>query len=210
MSAAIVRRLPVVRPQGKLRRHVRARPAAVNERPLSNLRIAVVMLLVAETMFFAGFIGAYLVFRYGTLNWPPRDLPRLPLAVTWANTLVLLASAYSMSAALRACQADRAAALARGLAWTAGLGALFVLVQGSEWVRLVHHGLTLQAGTYGATFYTLIGAHALHVLGGLLALAALAVVGRVRGARAEHVEAVAIYWFFVCVLWLVLFALVYR
>ena len=47
------------------------------------LQTAVVMLLVAETMFFSGLIGAYLVFRGAAPLWPPPNLPRLPLAVTW-------------------------------------------------------------------------------------------------------------------------------
>jgi heme/copper-type cytochrome/quinol oxidase subunit 3 len=93
------------------------------------------------------------------------------------------------------------------------LGTLFVLIQGSEWTRLIRHGLTLSTGAYGATFYTLIGAHALHVVGALIWLAVVALGSRAPRSPAEQtgrVEALAIYWFFVCALWLVLFALVYR
>ena len=64
--------------------------------PLTNARIAVVMLLVAETMFFAGLVGAYLVFRGSSPVWPPPDLPRLPLALTWVNTCILMGSALAM------------------------------------------------------------------------------------------------------------------
>jgi heme/copper-type cytochrome/quinol oxidase subunit 3 len=213
MSAAVVRRFPG-RPVP--RRTVRLRsggPPTAVEPPVSNLRIAIVMLLVAETMFFAGLIGAYLVFRFGTATWPPRDLPRLPLGITWANTFVLMASGLTMSAALRACRMGLRPLLARNLLWTAALGTLFVLIQGSEWTRLIHHGLTLSAGAYGATFYVLIGAHALHVVAALAWLGVVA--AQVRGpcslAQQEgRVEAAAIYWFFVCALWIVLFALVYR
>jgi cytochrome c oxidase subunit 3/cytochrome o ubiquinol oxidase subunit 3 len=89
---------------------------------------------------------------------------------------------------------------------------VFLVVQGSEWVRLLRHGLTLSTGVYASTFYTLIGTHAAHVaaavvwLGGVLVLARR---GRFDGGASTAVEVCAVYWAFVCVLWLVLFALVY-
>lgn len=192
----------------------RSRPSGLPPTsPLSNARIAVVTLLVAETMFFSGLIGAYLVFRVGTAVWPPPNLPRLPLAVTWINTLVLIASAFTMVGAVRAARRDDQHALRRGLAVTALLGVVFLAVQGSEWARLIHHGLTLSAGMYGATFYTLIGTHAAHVLGAVLWLAIVwrwAHRGEFVGGHDAAVDACAIYWVFVCVLWLALFALVYK
>jgi heme/copper-type cytochrome/quinol oxidase subunit 3 len=179
----------------------------------SNGRIAVVMLLVAETMFFAGLVGAYLVFRFGSVVWPPPNLPKLPIGVTWANTIVLAASGLTMLASLRAAQAGEQQKLQNRAMVTLLLGVLFVAVQGSEWVQLIHHGLTLETGTYGATFYTLIGAHALHVWAAVLWLGIVWVgarQGRFTADRHVAVELCAIYWCFVCVLWFVLFALVYH
>jgi heme/copper-type cytochrome/quinol oxidase subunit 3 len=98
------------------------------------------------------------------------------------------------------------------LVTTAVLGATFLLVQGFEWIRLVHHGLTLGSGTYGATFYVLIGCHAVHVLaavGWLAVTTVLARGGAFRAARHAALEMCGVYWYFVCALWLVLFPLVY-
>ncbi|MGH7290897.1 MAG: cytochrome c oxidase subunit 3, partial [Myxococcota bacterium] len=89
----------------------------------------------------------------------------------------------------------------------------FLAVQGVEWVRLVHHGLTLSAGMYGATFYTLIGTHAMHVLGAVTWLGVVGLWawrGRLVGGDDTAVDACTIYWLFVCALWLVLFAMVYQ
>lgn len=210
--AAVVRRLQ----PGPLRREPARRikePAPPPAPPISNARIAVVTLLVAETMFFSGLIGAYLVYRVGAPVWPPANLPRLPLAVTWANTLVLMASGVAMVGAVRAARRDDQRALRRGLGITAFLGVTFLAVQGSEWARLMRHGLTLTAGMYGATFFTLIGTHAAHVVGAVVWLSIvwwLARRGRFAGGRDAAVEACAIYWVFVCALWLALFALVYK
>jgi len=84
-----------------------------------------VIFLAFESMFFAALIAAYLVFRVRTVIWPPSDLPRLPLAVTWVNTAVLFASAYTMRRARAAHRAGRRDELARTLLATAVLGTVF-------------------------------------------------------------------------------------
>lgn len=185
----------------------------VGQRPLSNARIAIAMLLVAESMFFAGLIGAYLVFRVGSVVWPPPGLPALPLAVTWLNTLFLAASGVAVIGALRGIRRGDQASLRRGLWATAILGGVFVAVQGSEWVQLVRHGLYLSSGPYGSTFYTLIGTHAAHVVGGMawVFFALWQTHGGTYTVQShDGVEVCAVYWLYVCALWGVLFALVYH
>lgn len=181
--------------------------------PLSNARVAIAMFLVGESMFFAGLIGAYLVFRVGSAVWPPAGLPALPLVVTWVNTLFLFASGATVIAALRAARRDDQRGLRRGLMWTALLGAVFVAVQGSEWLQLMRHGLFLSSGPYGSTFYTLIGTHAAHVVGAMVWVFYVLWMAR-RGyySKRSHdgVEVCAVYWLYVCALWGVLFALVYH
>jgi heme/copper-type cytochrome/quinol oxidase subunit 3 len=179
--------------------------------PVSNTRLAMVIVIAGESMLFAGLIGTFLVFRLSR-PWPPPDLPRLPLLVTGLNTLVLLGSLTPMTRALRAVRRDDIHGLGRALLQTAFLGMLFLAVQGSEWTRLVHHGLTLASSMYGATFYVLIGCHAVHVLTAvcwLVVTALLARRGRFTAARHAALEMCAIYWYFVCGLWAVLFPLVY-
>ena len=180
--------------------------------PISNARIGMVIFLAFESMFFAALIAAYLIFRLRTAIWPPADLPSLPLVVTWINTGVLALSAYTMARARAAQRAGQRSQLEHRLAATALLGSLFLVVQGSEWIRLVRHGLTLSAGMYGATFYTLIGCHGLHVLAAVVwLLVVMSRVQRSRFARPVRVplELCGIYWFFVVALWGGLFPLVY-
>jgi len=179
---------------------------------VSNARLAMIVLIAGESMLFAGLIGAYLVFRLAARNWPPPDLPRLPLGLTAVNSVMLLASIIPMSRALRAARRYDRRRLARSVGQTALLGGAFLFVQGIEWVQLVRHGLTLASGTYGATFYVLIGCHGVHVLAAVTWLAVTALLAR-RGAftagRQAPLEMCAIYWYFVCGLWLVLFPPVY-
>jgi heme/copper-type cytochrome/quinol oxidase subunit 3 len=166
----------------------------------------------AEGMFFAGLLGAFLVFRFGTIVWPPPFQPRLPIAVTAVNTAILLLSGYTMHRARRSIRHGNSRGLADWLAVTAGLGTLFLSVQGYEWARLLQYGLTLSSGVYGSTFYTLIGCHAAHVLGAVIwLLIVLALAKRKRFSAQRHIGAdvCAMYWAFVVGLWPILFVAVY-
>ena len=179
---------------------------------LDNIQLAVLFLIGGEVMFFAALIAALFVTRLGQPLWPPPHQPRLPVGVTGVNTLVLLASSVMMAGAVGALARGDERRLVKRLAATAGLGALFLLVQGYEWARLIGFGLTVSAGTYGATFYTLIGAHAAHVFGALVWLSVTLVLashGRFAHGRTAPVKACAMFWHFVVGLWPILYVAVY-
>jgi len=178
----------------------------------SVARFGFFLFLASESMLFAGLIAALAVFRSGPDRWPPLGLPRLPVAVTAVNSLLLFASALPMSRAVRAVRGDDSTDLARCLSAAATLGMVFLAIQGVEWVRLVGRGLRASSGPYGATFFTLVGCHALHVFGAvtwLLVLRIGASRGRFDVRHALPVELGAIYWNYVCVVWAVVFPVVY-
>jgi cytochrome c oxidase subunit III len=179
---------------------------------ISSAMLAVMMVIASEMMLFSGLIGAFLVYRMASAFWPPPGLPRLPIAVTWLNTFVLLSSAGTMTLALRAVHRSRQRLLRRYLVATLALGVTFLAVQGSEWVRLVAHGLKLSGSMYGSTFYLLIGCHGAHVTAGVIWLACVvwfAMGGRYNARNAHAIELCAVYWYFVCAVWPLLFGLVY-
>ena len=178
----------------------------------SNAWVAVIVFLGAEAMFFAGLIGAYIVFRVSAPIWPPPFQPRLPIGVTGVNTLILIASAVTMRLAVKAVFVSDRKKLIRLLGLTAILGGIFLAVQGYEWVQLFHFGLTLSSSVYGGLFYTLIGFHGLHVVGALTWLLIVFVLaGRGRFSKERHVglQTCGLYWTFVVALWPVLYSLVY-
>lgn len=189
-------------------------PAAFESPPSATPApvVATMLLIGGDLMLFAGLIFAFWVLRLAAPVWPPPLQPRLPIAVTTANTVVLLASSATMVAATLALGRGRSAELAGRLGLSALLGGSFVAVQGYEWARLVGFGLTVSSGIYGALFYTLVGAHALHVLAALVWLGVTA-VGAARGRFAHgglvQVQACALYWHFVVALWPLLYVSVY-
>jgi heme/copper-type cytochrome/quinol oxidase subunit 3 len=189
-----------------------APPVRPNPLLLDNAKLGTIMLLGAETMFFAGLMGAFIVFRLGAANWPPPFQPRLPVGVTGINTLILLISGFTMHRAVSFMRAGNVIRTQRSLAFTAFLGTLFLAIQGSEWIKLVHFGLTVSSSVYGGLFYTLIGAHGLHVLGALAWL--LIVYGQARRGRFSSkdyngLQICQMYWIFVVALWPALYGLVY-
>ncbi|PYM17502.1 MAG: heme-copper oxidase subunit III [Candidatus Rokuibacteriota bacterium] len=179
---------------------------------LDNARLATLFLIGGEIMFFGGLVVAFFVLRIAAPVWPPPDQPRLPVGVTGVNTLVLLSSSVLMIGAVRALARKQPGEVVRRLAWAGALGLVFLAVQGYEWARLVGFGLTVSSGAYGATFYTLIGVHGVHVLGALVWLAVVlmhAALGRYADGPTAGLRACAIYWHFIVALWPILYVAVY-
>lgn len=170
---------------------------------VSNAVLGTALYIGTAVMLFGGLISAALVLRAGTAAWPASDPGRLPVAVTGANLLVLLASGGLVWWAQRTPVRGRRR---RVLDAGAVLGAVFLGVQGAEWVQMLAHGLRMSSGPYAAVFYTLVGAHAVHALGGLAVLFVTAY--RVRRGAGD-VAACALYWGFVVLLWPVIYVLVY-
>lgn len=166
--------------------------------------------ILTEVMFFAGLMSAFAVVKGGAPGgiWPPPGQPRLPVEETLVNTAALLLSAAALWLAVRRFREgpERAVMPYRV---SMALGAFFVLFQGMEWTRLLADGLTLTSSTYGAFFYLIVGAHGLHVLGGLAALIAV-YRHLVTGQLSRHtLTAMQMFWFFVVGLWPVLYWQVY-
>jgi cytochrome c oxidase subunit 3 len=170
-------------------------------------RIAILGMWVALVpigMLFMAFVSAYVV-RHGVgQSWTPGNVPGL----LWVNTALLGASSVALETARARV---RSGGTARG--WTAGalfLGLAFVAGQVLAWFDLRARGIGISATPHASFFYLMTAAHALHVAGGLIALAAAAAYPP-RGWRHASLEVVlhvtAIYWHFLLALWVVLFAL---
>lgn len=179
-----------------------------HEAVLPNGVAGMLIFVVAELMFFAGLGTAFAVARAGATMWPPYGQPRLPIEVTAVNTLVLLASGGLLARA-HVAFGRREAGLRIWLTGAMLLGALFVSVQGVEWVRLIGYGLTMTSSTYGSFFYLIVGAHALHAVAAILGLA----YARARlagGTLTPNVLwATEVFWGFVVGVWPFLYVSVY-
>ena len=166
--------------------------------------------VVAEVMFFAGLISAFTITRANQLPgmWPPPGQPLLPAQSTALNTVLLLLSGVALLVAYFVWKKAPAKATAPMLgAWLLGIS--FVVLQGQEWLSLLDRGLTLTSSSLGSFFYVIVGGHAAHAIGALVALA-FACAQQVRGKlTAGLFFGVQTFWYFVVLMWPVIYARVY-
>jgi heme/copper-type cytochrome/quinol oxidase subunit 3 len=165
-------------------------------------RLGMALFLLSEAVFFFMLIAAFVYFRGATL---PIAAANLKLGTTAVYTAALVASSFTMW---------RAASGGATRAWlvaTIVLGSIFLLGQSSEYLRLFQRNITISQNLFGATFFTLTGFHGLHVLVGIVLLAALAALSAA-GFESAHriaVETVSLYWYFVDAVWIAIFSVVY-
>ncbi len=186
-------------------------PFAVTVRPdtgTNNVTLGMWLFIASEVMLFGGLFSAYVLLRSGASEWPHRALD-LPLGTL--NTVVLVASSAAVLAARRAAGAGRAARARLMLSVTAGLAVLFLGIKAAEYSAKLAHGVYPETSTFYAVYFALTGVHALHIVGGTLVLAWLALrpaaVGPARFAN--RVRAAALYWNFIDVVWLCIFMSLY-
>ena len=175
--------------------------------------IGMTVLLGAWVMLFAALFLAYGVVRVQANEWPPFGAPRLPLAVPGLNTLLLLASSAVLRRGLARARGGDQRALPPAAVAAALLGVAFLGAQLAIWRAMLARGLFPGSGVYGSVFYALTGFHALHVLGGVVALAGQAVRARVtrkhEPATLRPLRMTALYWDFVAIVWVVMYLTVY-
>ena len=172
--------------------------------PIETARLGMWVFLASEAMLFAGLIGAYLFLRTGKAGFES-GAGVLERGLVGANTCVLVLSSVTWTRALRA--PDRAT-LVRWLAVTLLLGTAFLAIQSNEYAGLLSAGHLPRTNIFWACFFVLTGVHGLHVLGGLAALAWTG-TRALRGAGRLALELAGLYWHFVDLVWIVLFALLY-
>lgn len=181
------------------------------------------LFLASLSIFFAASLIGYLVVRLRAETWPPPGSPALPAGL-WLSTVLVLCASASAQWAYSSIRKGRQAALRWGLVLTAAVGVAFLGAQVHNWLTLWNalpepaprdpSDLLSRADPrlFGFTFYVLTGLHAVHILGGLVQLAAVSVLGWLRSytwANYMPVRHAAVYWHFLAVVWLVMFAVLY-
>ncbi len=150
-------------------------------------------------------ISAYLG-RMGGADWWGIPIPRL----LWVNTAALSASSLALQWAKTEIRPDHRGRLNAALVTAFATAVFFVAGQFLAWRQLISAGYVLADNPSNSFFYMITGLHGLHILGGLFVLGRTAIRARSEPLSARmrlSVELCAIYWHFMLVVWLVLFAL---
>jgi len=183
--------------------------------------------LLSDTFIFSCFLTGYMHVRISTtVPWPPvsevfalhlfgRDIPLILIAIM---TFVLITSSGTMALAVNyGYRRDRVKTAALMMA-TAALGATFVGMQAFEWTKLIEEGVRpwgnpMGAAQFGSSFFMITGFHGMHVSAGVIYLSVIA--WRVnsgfydRKGTYETVEIAGLYWHFVDLVWVFIFAFFY-
>ncbi|MDQ0588254.1 heme-copper oxidase subunit III family protein [Variovorax paradoxus] len=184
--------------------------------------------LLSDTFVFSCFLTGYMTVRVSTtVAWPNpsevfalhvggADIPLLLIAIM---TFVLITSSGTMAMAVNfAYRGDRVNAATLMLV-TATLGELFVGMQAFEWSKLILEegvrpwGNPMGAAQFGSAFFMITGFHGLHVSAGVVFLFTVA-FKLMRGdydkaGNYQIVEIAGLYWHFVDLVWVFIFALFY-
>ncbi len=184
--------------------------------------------LLSDTFIFSCFLVGYMKVRLSTVDpWPnPSEVfgltvfgQSVPLLLIAIMTFVLITSSGTMALAVNmGYRKDRKKTFWLMVA-TAALGATFVGMQAFEWTKLIMEGVRpwenpFGAAQFGASFFMITGFHGMHVSAGVIYL--LVVAFRVRngfyekrGGNYEIVEIAGLYWHFVDLVWVFIFAFFY-
>jgi cytochrome c oxidase subunit 3 len=192
--------------------------------------------LLSDTFIFSTFLLSYMTVRMSTtVPWPiPSEVFALsvggqpvPLLLIAIMTFILISSSGTMAMAVRYGYARDRKTTALLIIATAILGAAFVGLRAFEWTKLIHEGVRpwgnpWGAPQFGSTFFMITGFHGLHVSIGVIFL--LIVARKVwrgdydterrgfftdRKGSYEIVESMGLYWHFVDLVWVFIFAFFY-
>ncbi len=183
--------------------------------------------LLSETFIFGCFLSSYMAVRGSTVvPWPNTSEVfaltiagvHIPLILIAIMTFVLISSSGTMAMAVNmGYRRDRIKTTALMLA-TAALGATFVGMQAFEWTKLIEEGVRpwgnpMGAAQFGSTFFMITGFHGLHVTAGVIYLTVVATKvlkgDYDRKGNYQIVEIVGLYWHFVDLVWVFIFAFFY-
>lgn len=168
------------------------------------------VMVLGDLLFFGAYFVIFMIHRAMAPELYLQSQQHLNLTLGVVNTIVLLTSSWFVARSVQTARSgdhDRALRLT----YLGGLcGVVFIAIKAYEWSTKIAQGYTLPSNEFFLFYYMLTGVHLFHVGLGLLILGI--VVREIRNPRRRRmsmVEAGAIYWHMVDLLWIVIFALLY-
>lgn len=171
--------------------------------------LGLMVFLASESLMFCGLFASYLIYRGAHSTWPPEGT-EVELLLPTINTIILVSSSFVIHQGDVAIKKNDVKGLRLWYGLTVLMGAIFLGGQVYEYLNL---GYGLSTNVFSSCFYVMTGFHGLHVFIGLLLM--LGVMWRSRrlghynATKHTGPEMAEIYWHFVDIIWVILFALLY-
>ena len=194
-------------------------PYTVEERPetgLNNSKLGIWVFLASEVMLFGGLFSAYVFLRMAA---PAGEFAywgsKLSVPMATVNTLVLISSSVTviMSWASLKMKDFEKYKMYMGLTLLCAL--IFLVIKYFEYTGKFHHGIYPSSSTFMAIYFTLTGLHGLHIIGGMIVMGYfwLPAGNKMWHSEPDHftnrIEVAGLYWHFVDLVWIFLFAVLY-
>jgi nitric oxide reductase NorE protein len=206
-------------PDRRARREIRPRGAVVetlvlpeSERRWPPGDLAIWIFILAELSVFAIFFAAYAFARAADPALFDTCQRTLSQDTAYLNTVALITSSWLVVKAVAAIKTGNSRACARWLWAAIGMGGVFIGIKLTEYAGHIAADITLSTNRFYMFYLSLTFFHFMHVLMGMVILAAVALRARAGAYGADShtgVETGASYWHMVDLVWLILFPLVY-
>lgn len=174
--------------------------------------LAIWVFIFAELLAFGIFFLSYAFARAHNVELFNESQQHLNRESGAANTVVLITSSYFVVRAVAAIRAGLSRQCVSWLGAAIGLGGVFVVIKLFEFSAKFSAGISLSTNTFYMFYLSLTIFHFMHVILGMIILAAVMLKAWRGGYSAENhtgVETGASYWHMVDLLWIILFPLVY-
>jgi len=186
-------------------------PLAIEHAEDSTTLFGFWMYLMTDFVLFASLFAVFVVLRGNTFGGVSgSQIFSAPFVL--AETLILLTSSFTCGLALLAARAGSKRGVLLSLLATFALGAAFVVMEISEFGKLIAQGSGPQQSGFLSSYFTLVGTHGLHVaLGSVWLLIMMLVILR-RGLSRSNMRKLmlfAMFWHFLDIIWIFIFTIVY-
>ncbi len=169
--------------------------------------------IITDALLFAGLLVSYGVIRVSSPVWPDQNVA-FDMNYITLMTFTLIASSFTMACAVAAANVGNKKHVTMFLWLTIVGGFAFLGMQVYEWSHFIHEGARLTSNPWGtrhfsASFFVITGFHGMHVTTGVIILLVVAVRSALGKYSALGVENAGLYWHFVDLVWVFVFALFY-
>jgi len=180
---------------------------------VTNQKLGLWLFLASEVMLFGSLFSAYALLRSGAMSWPDQS-SIVNVRLASINTVVLITSSVVILRAAASMRVGSVAAFRRLMLTAALLGIVFLAIKSIEYRGELVEGLRPSTSNFLGLYFVMTFLHALHVGGGVLVALFLCGPGvamaRTNPPRfAGRVEAAALYWNFIDIIWILMFVVLY-
>ena len=179
----------------------------------ASVKLGMWLFLLSDALTFTALLAGYGFMRLLSPNWPVQTEVFDMRLITFMTFMLISSSAVMAMAVAAARNRNKTHAIRFLLATIAG-GFVFLGCQAYEWAHFIREGARPFSNPWGvpqfsSSFFVITGFHGLHVLSGVVLLATVALRALFNKYSADGIEIAGLYWHFVDVVWVFVFAFFY-